>query len=95
MVAKKRSGMSGLNQQAVDETNKQLSDREMKVLSDTSLDWEKFKPQTGDTALYDRLIKEVKEATEQNENLAQLRSRVESLGKEGLSLARKIISMIP
>ena len=95
MAAKKRSSMSGLNQQAVDQTNQQLSNREVEVLSDTSLDWTKLKPQTADTALYGRLIKEVKESTEKNENLAQLRSRLESLGKEGLALAKEIISMIP
>ncbi|MEQ9221172.1 MAG: hypothetical protein RLO17_24165 [Cyclobacteriaceae bacterium] len=95
MVAKKRSSMGSLNQQAVDQTNQQLSAKEIEVLTRTSLDWTKLKPKTADTALYDQLIKEVKESTEKNENLAQLRSRLESLGKEGLSLAKEVISLIP
>lgn len=95
MVAKKRSSMSKITGKTVEQTNQQLSDREMEVLTRTSLDWTKLKPSTADPALYDRLINEVKESTEKNENLAQLRSRLESLGKEGLSLAKEVISMIP
>ena len=53
-----------------------------------------FDPNTiADKATYDALEATVREATAGNESLAQIKSRVQALGKEGAAVVRKVIEL--
>jgi hypothetical protein len=87
--------MAALGNKTVKRTNLELSDDEARVLLMTTIGWDALRPQVDDQQTYDRLIEQVSQATESNENLAQLKARVETLGQEGWKLAKKIIELIP
>jgi len=94
-MARKPGRMASLGDKSRDKTNLELSDTEASLLLSTTIDWEALRPQVTDQQTYDRLIEQVKLATANNENLAQLKVRLETLGKEGWQLAQKIIKLIP
>ncbi len=93
-MAARRSSMGQLNEETIHQTNNQMADRELELLAKTNVNWQALKPKVGESQLYDRLIGEVQQATQKNESLAQLRSRLESLGKEGIQLAKQITSLL-
>jgi len=64
--------------------------REAELLNNTTLNWDKIKPDLADDAEYDRLMAEVQKATDQNEDLGQLITRLEALGDAGIALAGKV-----
>ncbi|HET6438791.1 MAG TPA: hypothetical protein VFG59_12055 [Anaeromyxobacter sp.] len=86
--------MGDLSDQAARDTDQQLADEEAKLLADTSVDWEKLRPEVGDSSMYDALEKAVEQSTARNESLAQLKSRIENLGKEGIALAKNVASIL-
>ena len=93
-MTKRRTGMSSLNEEAIRMTNEQLQDRELKVLTQTNIDWQALRPKVNDPETYDKLVAIVNEATDKNESLAQLKSRMEKLGKEGVKVAKEIIAIL-
>jgi hypothetical protein len=86
--------MAKLGKEAYERTNRQLADREARLLLEQQVNWEKLRPQVGESELYERLIAAVEEATEKNNNLAVLKSRLEELGAEGVKLSRKVIELL-
>ena len=94
-MARKPGRMASLGDKARDRTNLELSDTEANILLSTTIDWEALRPQVTDKQTYDRLIEQVQQATANNEDLAQLKNRIETLGKEGVQLAKTIIELIP
>jgi hypothetical protein len=94
MAIRRRGRMSKLGEQAYKKTEQELADEEVELLLETSIDWEALRPKVTNAALYDQLISVVNEATQQNENIAQLRDRLKQLGKEGLALAKKVVKML-
>lgn len=90
MVLKKRSTMRKLSDETARKTDLLLQDEELQVFSDTTVDWEKLRPQLANDEKYDQLIREVEAATSKNESIAKLRERVEKLGSEGIALAKKV-----
>ena len=94
-MARKPGRMADLGNKTFDRTNAELSDEEAKILLETNIDWEALRPKISDQEIYNRLIHEVQAATQKNENLAQLKDRLSTLGKEGLSVAKKIAQLVP
>ena len=92
-MARKPGRMSVLSKKVADKTSAELSDEETAILQSTTFDWEKLRPHVNDPLLYDKLREQVDIATENNENLAQLKSRIEMLGKEGFNLALKVVDL--
>ena len=75
-------------------TDEELRDEELKLLRNTRVDLETLRPQVGDDETFDRLMEAVQEATARNESLAQLQNRVQKLGKQGITLAKKIYKLL-
>ncbi len=93
-MPRKPGRMRDAGDKAFRKTDKELEEKELKLLLNTSIDWEAMRPEVHDRALYDQLIKVVDEATRNNDSLAQLKTRLETSGNEGIELARKVISLI-
>ena len=94
-MPRKPGRMGSLGDQAFDQTEKELSEIEANVFLQTTIDWEALRPQVNDPAIYDKLIAAVNEATQRNESVAQLNSRLQQLGTEGFDLAQKVVKLIP
>ena len=94
-MARKSGRMRSIGKKTFDRTNLELADKELKVLRNTKIVWESLRPKISNKELYDRLINEIKLSTDKNEDLSQLRNRIQEFGKEGLDLVRKVIKMIP
>ena len=60
----------------------------------TSIEWETLLPLVTNDAIYNQLISEVNEATQQNESIAHLSKRLQQLGEEGQALAKKVIRLL-
>lgn len=94
-MAKKPGRMAPLGKSTVSRTDAELADTEAQVLQTTQVDWEALRPQVTGQDVYDQLIAAVKESTAQNENLAQLRARIEALGSEGVAFAKRVLKLLP
>lgn len=93
-MTRKPGRMATKGNKTFDKTDIELADEEMEVLLNTAINWDDLRPKISDQELYDKLIEAVEHATANNKNLAQLKSRLQSLGKEGWSLAKKIIDLV-
>ncbi len=72
----------------------QLAEIERNLLADTALDWAAIRPELADQAEYERLMAVVNEATERNESIGQLVSRLKALGAGGADLLAKVKTFI-
>ena len=86
-------GMDELGDEVARETDEALKEEELKLLLSTRIDWERLRPQIGDQATYDALKAAVQAATVRHEGIAQLKSRLQTLGKNGFALARKVLAL--
>lgn len=93
MAKRRRGRMGNLGDQAFRQTDEELAEREAEVLLQTTIDWEELRPQIDGGEVYDQLIAEVQDATRKNEDLAQLKERIQTLGTEGIQMARKVIEL--
>lgn len=93
MGRRRRGRMGSLGDEIFDETNKELADREAELLLESDIDWGDIRPQIDGGEVYEQLIMEVQEATRNNEDLAQLKERIESMGKEAVQMVRKVIDI--
>ncbi len=71
-----------------------LTDREIEFFLFTSIPWEKLKSQLSDRESYEELSEAVAEATEKNENIAQFKVRLESLGVNVMNVAKKVFFLL-
>lgn len=60
----------------------------------TKADLDALRPQVTAKATYDKLIAEVAKATRRNESIAELRNRIESLGKVGVRVAKQVAGLL-
>lgn len=93
MGRRRRGRMGSLGDQAFEQTNEELADREAKLLLETDIDWGDIRPQIDGGEVYEQLMMEVREATNNNEDLVQLKERIQSMGKEGVQMVRKVIAI--
>ncbi len=86
-------GWGDVGDDAAKKTDQELKDEELDILSGTTVDWDTLKPSGTDDETYNKLMAAVKEAQIRNEDIAQLQSRITSLGGEAVKLAKKLTSL--
>lgn len=94
MYGKKTGLMGNLAHETVETVNEILADQEMELLLITAIPWEKLKSQISDQESYEKLIAAVHEATRKDENIAQLKVRLEALGVNVMKLAKKVYYLL-
>ena len=80
--------------ETADGVNKILADQEVKLLLNTAIAWETLKPQFSDKQSFEQLIAVVHTASSNNENIAQLKARLEKLGGNVMRVAKKIYFLL-
>lgn len=88
-------GWDDIADDAANETDNELSDQELTLLANTSLNWEQLKPDNVDEDTYSGLIQAVSDATARNESILQLKSRIMALGSGAIELAKTISTRLP
>jgi len=88
------NGMDRLAGKTRKKTDELLKDEEAELLASTAVDLEGLKPQIGDKASFDALIKAVNESTERNESIAQLKQRLTDLGAGVLAVAKEVAPLL-
>lgn len=86
-------GMDSLAEQSAKETDTALQDQETKMLANTNLDWDSFRPQITDKVAFDKLMAVVKEAQAKNEQVANIKKNIMSLGKGVVSVAKQVATL--
>lgn len=84
------NSIQGMNQK----DHKILTDQEMDLLLNTSITWEKLRHEIPDQESFDKLILEVYKAKNKNENIAQLKTRLEVCGGKVMRIAKKIYFLV-
>lgn len=69
---------------------RQLMDEEVKIVMEEVARIGELKPNTADQETYNKLIKVVKEATDNNESIATLKDNVKKLGESAVSLFKEM-----
>jgi hypothetical protein len=87
-------GMGNISKKTKDRVDEMLKDDELKLLRDTEVDLESLRPQVSDDESFNKLIEAVQAATGQNENIAQLRERIESLGEGVVKVGKEVFDII-
>lgn len=86
--------MRNLVNKSKSRTDKILAEREREMVNSTRFDWEAIKPKLSDKEEQQVLMDTVRKATEHNENIGQLHKRLEKLGDKGMSVAKKLGSLL-
>ncbi len=96
MSAKKNSFIENTTHKTaeIEVVNKILADQEMELLLNTAIPWETLGTQISDKESLEQLIIEVHEAVRKDENIAQLKSRLESLGSNVMRVAKKVYFLL-
>ncbi len=87
-------GMEGLANEVVSQVDKELVDEEARLLQQTTVNLEQLRPQISDPDAFDKLVEAVQKSTQKNENLAQLKARLEKLGEGVLRIAKEVAGKI-
>jgi hypothetical protein len=87
-------GMDDIADDVVDQVDKELADEEANLLRQTTVDLEQLRPQISDPDAFDKLVEAVQKSTQKNEDLAQLKARLEKLGEGVLRVAKEVAGMI-
>ncbi len=83
--------MAELSMQEAEE----LLSNELQTLMDaTSVDLEKLRPDINDDETYEKVIAIVKEVTDKNFRIAQLKGKLELLGKDAVKVGKKIVKLL-
>jgi hypothetical protein len=73
----------------------ELLDDELEALKRATMtDMERLRPQVGDAAMYQKLIDAVRASTQRNEDIAQLKTRLETLGSKAIAVARTVAGLL-
>jgi parvulin-like peptidyl-prolyl isomerase len=64
------------------------------LLNATRSDLERLLPRVSDTVTYNQLIAAVDEATRRNESLAQLKSRLQQLGRQAVRIGKEAVKLL-
>ena len=88
-------GMGDLADQTAMKVNQMLADRELQLLKNTGIDLNKLRPQISDEESFNKLIDAVQAATQRNESIAQLKSRIFTLGEDVIKVAKEVLIKLP
>lgn len=89
----KRKALKKKSRTSRKRTDKLFAD-EVKMLMKAAANLKDLRPRVTDKATYDKLVREVNEATRQNEDLAMLQDRIEKLGSTGISVLKEVIKLL-
>jgi hypothetical protein len=84
------AGMDALAEETKLEVDAELEGREAALLRSTQVDMEALRPKVADQESYDKLIAAVNEAKQRNLTTAELKDKIESLGKGVMDIAAKV-----
>jgi hypothetical protein len=87
-------GMDDIADDVVDQVDKELADEEARLLRQTTVDLEQLRPQISDPDAFDKLVEAVRKSTQKNEDLAQLKARLEKLGEGVMRIAKEVAGRI-
>lgn len=90
-MVRKSGRLRRLSRKTRQRTDAELRDQELQLLQQTGIDWEALRPVVTGQDTYDRLAAAVAESTARNEDLAQLKARLQALGEGVWELARRVI----
>ncbi len=93
-MSPKSSGMSKLRKKAVEKTNQKFAEKELELLLSTKVDLRSLRPQVSDSETFNKLIDAVEKSNAKNENIGELKNRIENLGELGLKVANELISIL-
>ena len=88
-------GMGELADQTEMKVNQMLSDRELQILKNTGVNWNKLRPQISDEESFNKLIDAVQVATQKNESIAELKNRIFNLGESVIKVAKEVLIKLP
>ena len=86
--------MGNRTHETAEKESKILTDQEIDLLLNTAIAWETLRPQISDKESLKKLIAEVHEATRKNENITQLKARMEALGSNVIRVVKKIYFLL-
>jgi len=86
--------LRGASRQSAEAADQELADDLAKIQQANTIDLENLKPQLSDVEAFDQLVTAVKVATAQNEDLAQLQSRIKSLGEGVVRVAKEVAGLL-
>jgi hypothetical protein len=84
------AGMGKLAHETKLKVDAELKEEEAAVLLSTKTDWESLRPQVADQESYYKLIAAVKEGQQKNITAAELKEKIETLGKGVVEVAAKV-----
>ena len=87
-------GMGKLSKKTKERVDAELADREASVLAATSVNLESLRPRISDQESFDKLIAAVKQSTQKNESLAQLKQRIMDLGEGVVKIAKEAAAIV-
>lgn len=82
--------MKNLSRAAKNRTDRKLKTREQELELAAEFDWESIKPKLRNEQETRKLMEAVSEATAKNEAVGEVLVRLESLGRNGVELAKKV-----
>ncbi len=88
-------GMGELADQTAMKVNQMLADRELQLLKNTGVNMNKLRPQISDEASFNKLMEAVQAATQRNESIAELKSRIFTLGEGVIKVAKEVLIKLP
>lgn len=87
-------GMGARGDDAIKRTETILGDQEAALLKNTATNLETFRAQISDQVAFDAMLGAVNAATQNNENIAQLKGRLTQLGNGVLEVAKKVAILV-
>lgn len=82
------------SEEAAKETDELLSKELDALRNATAADMESLKPKITDKETYDKLIDAVKQSTDNNESLAQLETRLKTIGTAVIKVAKEAVKLL-
>ncbi len=87
-------GMRGRAGETRNQVDKELAEEEAEVIRQSSANLEELRPKMSDKEAFDKLVAVVKVSTANNESVAALKKRIESLGETVVKVAKKAYDLL-
>lgn len=94
LEARMRAELEQQSEEAAKETDELLSKELDALRNATAADMESLKPKITDKETYDKLIDAVKQSTDNNESLAQLETRLKTIGTAVIKVAKEAVKLL-
>ena len=94
LEARMRAELEQQSEEAAKETDELLSKELDALRNATAADMESLKPKITDKETYDKLIDAVRQSTDNNESLAQLETRLKTIGTAVIKVAKEAVKLL-